>query len=280
MVRTFWCVNSTTNPSSNSSPHTGRLIVLGAHRHRRVLGDAALADIARGCCVRPALDSEPRLAVLRRARRAGPDRRRQRRALHVVAERQRVVARRASLVARVDVHLAHRHRDRGAGQLSGYHLPCRRVPTCQPFLARKCDGLDAIGRAAARVADVASKWERARLARRAGHASGPGAAPAPGSRCTQGLHGHGTRSSRSGHRSVGRPSGVQIVAPVRLLDTRDGTGTLTAGEVRRFDVPATAGVPGDAQAVFLNAAVVGLAPAGWVAVGRCDGEFGRTSAVN
>jgi len=80
--------------------------------------------------------------------------------------------------------------------------------------------------------------------------------------------------------AVGRPSGVQIVAPVRLLDTREGTGALTAGEVRRFDVPATAGVPADAQAVFLNVTVVGLAPAGWVAVGPCDGELGRTSTVN
>jgi len=79
---------------------------------------------------------------------------------------------------------------------------------------------------------------------------------------------------------VGRPSGVKIVAPVRLLDTRQGVGALTAGEVRRFDVPATAGVPTDAQAVFLNVTVVGVAPAGWVAVGPCDGELGRTSTVN
>jgi len=79
---------------------------------------------------------------------------------------------------------------------------------------------------------------------------------------------------------VGRPSGVKIVAPVRLLDTRRGAGALTAGEVRRFDVPATAGVPTDAQAVFLNVTVVGVAPAGWVAVGPCDGELGRTSTVN
>ena len=283
-VRTFWCVNSTTNPSSNpssnASPQTGRLIVLGAHRHRRVLGDAALADIARGRCVRPALDSEPRLAALRRARRAGPDRRRQRRALHDVVERQRVVARGTSLVVRVDVHLAHRHRDRGAGQRSGYHLPCRRVPTCQPFLARKCDGLDATGHAAARVADVASKWERARLVRRAGPAPAPAPPPPPALVAPKVFT--ATGSDRPGRvtEAVGRPSGVQIVAPVRLLDTRDGTGTLTAGEVRRFDVPATAGVPGDAQAVFLNATVVGLAPAGWVAVGPCDGELGRTCTVN
>ena len=79
---------------------------------------------------------------------------------------------------------------------------------------------------------------------------------------------------------VGRPSGVKIVAPVRLLDTRQGAGALTAGEVRRFDVPATAGVPTDVQAVFLNVTVVGLAPAGWLAVGPCDGELGRTSTVN
>jgi hypothetical protein len=80
--------------------------------------------------------------------------------------------------------------------------------------------------------------------------------------------------------AVGRPSGVSIVAPVRLLDTRQGSGALVAGEVRRFDIPAGVGVPADAQAVFLNVTVVGLAPAGWVAVGPCDGELGRTSTVN
>jgi len=79
---------------------------------------------------------------------------------------------------------------------------------------------------------------------------------------------------------VGQPTGVVIVAPIRLLDTRDGAGALAAGEVRRFEVPTTTGVTTSAQAVFLNVTVVGIAPAGWVAVGPCDAELGRTSTVN
>ena len=80
--------------------------------------------------------------------------------------------------------------------------------------------------------------------------------------------------------SVGRPSGVAIIAPRRLLDTRQSGGAVAPGEVRRFELPRSAGVPADAQAVLMNVTVVGAAPAGWVDVGPCGPGLGATSTVN
>ena len=79
---------------------------------------------------------------------------------------------------------------------------------------------------------------------------------------------------------VGSPAGVEIVAPTRLFDTRAQGGALAAGEVRRFDVPRSAGVPADAQAMLLNVTVVGVDGAGFVEAGACSAERGATSTVN
>jgi hypothetical protein len=79
---------------------------------------------------------------------------------------------------------------------------------------------------------------------------------------------------------VGAPAGVEITAPTRLFDTRASGGALRAGEVRRFDVPASAGLPADTQALLLNVTVVGVDPAGWVEAGACSAERGAISTVN
>ena len=79
---------------------------------------------------------------------------------------------------------------------------------------------------------------------------------------------------------VGGPAGVEIVAPTRLFDTRARGGALSSGEVRRFDVPASAGMPDDTQALLLNVTVVGIDPAGWVEAGACSAERGAISTVN
>lgn len=79
---------------------------------------------------------------------------------------------------------------------------------------------------------------------------------------------------------VGAPAGVEIIAPTRLFDTRASGGALVAGEVRRFDVPATVGLPADTQALLLNVTVVGVDPAGWVEAGACSAERGAISTVN
>jgi hypothetical protein len=81
--------------------------------------------------------------------------------------------------------------------------------------------------------------------------------------------------------AVGGPAGVEIVAPLRLVDTRSGDGgEVAGGEVRRFAVPASAGVPADATALLLNVTVVGVESAGWVEAGSCAAERGATSTVN
>ena len=57
-------------------------------------------------------------------------------------------------------------------------------------------------------------------------------------------------------------AGMELQTPVRLLDTRSGSGPVPSGTVQTVQVRGQAGVPDDAAAVILNATVTGTAGLG------------------
>jgi len=79
-------------------------------------------------------------------------------------------------------------------------------------------------------------------------------------------------SNEPGPSGPSSPGGFQPVAPVRVLDTRDGTGTSTvrpleAGEVVVLDLSSR--VPGSATAVTLNLTIDGARGSGFVTAFAC-----------
>ena len=82
----------------------------------------------------------------------------------------------------------------------------------------------------------------------------------------------------------GEEPGYVPLSPVRLLDTRDGTGApagfVDAGSVTEVQVSGAAGIPGSAKAVVLNATVTQPEAAGFVTVFPCGESRPTTSSIN
>ncbi len=91
---------------------------------------------------------------------------------------------------------------------------------------------------------------------------------------------------------VAAPSGVAAAAtpsfnpivPVRIMDTRSGTGTTAAplgsGETRALQVTGQAGIPADAVAVALNVTVTDPDAAGYVTVWPAGAAMPTASNIN
>ncbi|MCU1393214.1 MAG: hypothetical protein JWM34_1642 [Ilumatobacteraceae bacterium] len=82
--------------------------------------------------------------------------------------------------------------------------------------------------------------------------------------------------------ALASPGGFTSVAPVRVVDTRQGLGgqRLAQGEVRRVQVGGAAQVPNGATAVSANITSVTPATAGFVSAYRCGDPVPAISTVN
>jgi hypothetical protein len=79
---------------------------------------------------------------------------------------------------------------------------------------------------------------------------------------------------------VGPPVGVQIVAPVRVYDSRMLPSRASGGSIHKIQIPDLIGVPSDAVAVFASVTVVGISQGGLAAAGLCESGRPETSNVN
>ena len=81
--------------------------------------------------------------------------------------------------------------------------------------------------------------------------------------------------------TVAQPAGGFLaIAPVRLLDTRDGNGTMVGGTVKHLSIAGLTGIPADASSVVLNVTATNSASSGFITVFACESEMPLTSNVN
>lgn len=99
----------------------------------------------------------------------------------------------------------------------------------------------------------------------------PTATPTPMAPSATGLSGPPTYP-------MGRPTGVTLVEPTRLVDTRLTT-PFVSGERRVIDVPAAAGVPEDTTVLFLNATVLGRRSSGYLVATECDSAGSGVASI-
>jgi pimeloyl-ACP methyl ester carboxylesterase len=76
------------------------------------------------------------------------------------------------------------------------------------------------------------------------------------------------------------PEPILLTNPVRLADTRTGSGAIGSGASQCFTVAGVGGVPGDAAAVVLNVTAVGQTINGWLTVYPKGQPVPATSTLN
>ncbi len=78
------------------------------------------------------------------------------------------------------------------------------------------------------------------------------------------------------------PSGVTLITPVRVVDTRSNLGTtkLVAGGTREIQITGRLGIPSEATAVLANVTVADPGTAGYLTLWNCSANMPEVSTLN